>query len=251
MTAKIIILVLLIITNAHAAHNVVLIDTATTSNSAEQIKAYIMALEQAFDKYLLQQDTLTVYTFTDKEVTQHFFHESVSRRDYILHRLKNEFKDSFAVGCADWTKVLSTLYHKHVNAQNVYLITDENPCSKKDPSYYARKLQLEGINTVAIGIGPNFRKSKKWLNSITSKTHEPVYLEDISFLQRKRYIESDKLKRHPTSSDPAQPLTGGEIAAVVIVSVVLFVLLVASLVYACRYNNEERRVKIKRRPPRK
>lgn len=237
---------------ANASHHVFLIDTALTAPSEEHVKGYLMALEQAFDKYLLSQDKITVYTFQNKVVRQHIFHESVSKRDHILHVLKHDIKDSFKVGCADWTNVLSTVYLKHMNAQNIYLITDENPCSTTDPTVYARKLQLEGINTVAIGVGPNFRKSRKWLNAITSKDHEPVYLESLSFLQRKRYINKNKNKnnhgkRHPTSSDPAAPLTGGEIAAIVIVSVILFILLVASLIYACRYNNEERRMNMNTR----
>lgn len=236
---KIFFILTVLIVNVYCIHITLLIDTAIPNFEVEP--GFKEALLQGFDKYLLNQDTLSVITFDNKQARFILKRVPVSKRDHILHVLQHELK--FSIGCADWANALKLLFNEHLNSQHAYLITDENPCGIEDPVLYARQLAGEGTTVTGIGIGHEFIRSTRWLDAITTNNGKGVFVKDISFLQRKRYQQQQqqdpikRYKRHPTASDPAAPLTGGEIAALVIVSVVILILLILSLIYACRYNN--------------
>ena len=196
------------------ALDVIVLDTAIPEHGMEQ--SIKNALKHAFDRYMNDQTLLSVIIFDGKSAKYLFKNVRCVERDRIFLAIDSI---QFTVGCADWTLGLDMV---DMSANNVYLITDENPCGK-DPSERASILKKQGIHVHTIGIGP--KVDAKWLKSIG----------DTHYISSKYTFKSQGRKRIVSKHDvPSESLTGGEIAAVVIISVLLVLLIVFSCWYACR-----------------
>jgi len=230
----------------YGKHKTILLDTSVPNLDESLIGNIKKALKVAFDRYLLDQDQITVIGFSDKEHSTIILDKvKCSQRDRIFSAI-DQLK--FIVGCADWSAGLSLL---NPTLQEVYFITDENPCGTTNPTHIIRTLQAEGVDITAIGIGP--KVDRKWLQTLSNRVH---MIPSYNYLLHKKITSAkqrkDNKKRHPSVSDPAPPLTGGEITAVVLISVLILSLIIVSLVYACRENQVHlelsgRRMKIKQR----
>lgn len=218
-----VLLVLSVVSIGHSKHVVVVLDTAITETQAPRVEEMKLALEQAYKKYMLPQDTHTLITFGEHDAETVFEREQNPAKigEYIRH-LK------FATGCADWSRGLQRV-NEGLEANSVYLIVDENPCGK-NPSGQLYRLASAQIPLRIIGIGT--KVSPKWAPEMTS-VHSYRYL----------------LRGHPQHKrdivvrEAVEALSGGEIAAVVIVSILLGLLLLISCGYALRHRINKNRAK--------
>jgi len=214
-----IILLIIFIGCIHAT-DVILIDTAIPEHGMEQ--SIKNALKHAFDRYMNDQDKISAIVFDGKKAKYLFQNVRCIERDRIFLAIDSI---QFTVGCADWALGLDMV---DLSANNVYLITDENPCGK-DPTERATLLKKHGMHIHTIGIGPKI--DPKWLK-IVGNSH---YISS-------RYTFKNNAKRNIVSKHdlPTESLTGGEIAAVVIISILLVALIVFSCWYACRMKPEQK-----------
>jgi len=199
-----------------AKQNVVVFDVAVAEHDVNREMNIKKALKHAFDKYTIDQDTMSAIVFDGK--TAHYLFKNVKcvERDRIFLAIDSI---RFTVGCADWTLGLNIV---DISADNVYLITDENPCGK-DPSERALLLKKHGAHIHAIGIGPKI--DDKWTKRVgtTHYTSSKYTFPNRQFrrISAKHVIETE-------------PLSAGEIVAVVVISVLFFVLIIFSCWYSCR-----------------
>ena len=213
------ILLLLLFLGSVVSLDVIVVDTAIAEHGMES--SIKNALKHAFDRYMIDQNTISVIVFDGTSAHYLFKNVRCVERDRIFQAIDSIV---FTVGCADWTIGLDLV---DMAASNVYLITDENPCGK-DPSGRAAILKKHGIHIHTIGIGP--KVDAKWLETVGNTQY-------IS----SKYTFSRKRNREPRHNPvPETSLTGGEIAVVVIVCVLLVALIVFSCWYACRVKPEQK-----------